>query len=113
MRKLADHCFHEMEIGGAKGGSGVKDALEGQTILFLAGYARLEHDMRHGAMNGNRDGRLAGVRSKDKTSLWRVTLLRLVPKQVMPLPPVMDEIMLLVLLVMMEESARCWSRICS
>jgi hypothetical protein len=40
-----------------------------------------------------------------------VTLLRLVPKQVMPVPPVMDELMLLVLLVMTEDSMRCWSRI--
>jgi hypothetical protein len=56
-------------------------------------------------------GGLWESQARTTMSWWRVTLLHLVPRQVMPVLPVMDELRLLVLLVMTEVSVHCWSRI--
>jgi hypothetical protein len=67
--------------------------------------------MGHGGMNGNRDGRLVGVRGKDNDILVEGHTATLGTRAMMPMSPVMDELMLLDSLVTTEVSARCWSRI--
>jgi hypothetical protein len=62
-------------------------------------------------MNGNRDGQLVGVRGEDNNVLVEGHTTTLDTRAMMPVSPVMDELMLLDLLVMTEVSARCWSRI--
>ncbi len=51
-----------------------------------------------------RMGGLLVSEARTSASWWRVTQLRLVPNQVMPVPPVMDDLTLLVSLVTMEKA---------
>jgi hypothetical protein len=69
MRVLVDHCLHQVEGSGAKGGSGVEDTLEGRTVFFLAGQARLKSYMCHRAVDYNRDGWLVGIGREDNNIL--------------------------------------------
>ena len=53
--KLANNGLHEVEIGCALSRPSIEDTLEVGAIFFLVRHPRLKGDVRHGAMNCDKD----------------------------------------------------------
>ena len=54
-----------MEVGGTEGRARVEHAAEGRAVPFILGSPHLQAQMRHGAMDSNRNLRLRGLGRKD------------------------------------------------
>ncbi len=55
VRILPNHSFHVVEIGCVKGCAGIKHTAQSRAVLLLLGSACLQTQMRHWAVNRNRN----------------------------------------------------------
>jgi hypothetical protein len=61
VRILLNYGFHVVEVGGIQGGASIKHTAQGRAVPLFLGSARLQAQMRHGAVNHDQNLRLQGL----------------------------------------------------